>query len=53
MTDLTTFNCGALSIRSMTAAGTPWFVAKDVCRALGYANTFHPLRMLTPEEKGI
>lgn len=52
-TGITKFDFGSLSIRSLTIEGVPWFVATDVCRALGYSNAFHPMRMLASEDKGI
>ena len=31
-------------IRTMMIEGEPWFVGKDVCRALGYADTYSGVR---------
>lgn len=31
--------------------GDPWFVAADVCKALGYSHTPHALRTLDADEK--
>lgn len=31
----------------------PWFVAADVCRALGIRNTAHAVARLAPDEKGV
>ena len=37
-TALATFDHAGLKLRAITREGHPWFVAKDVCEALGYAN---------------
>lgn len=39
MADITPFNFGAHAVRVITRNGQPWFVASDICQALGYSNT--------------
>ena len=39
MADITPFNFGAHAVRVITRSGQPWFVASDICQALGYSNT--------------
>lgn len=39
MADITPFNFGAHAVRVTTRDNQPWFVANDVCEALGYRNT--------------
>ncbi|MDH1700315.1 BRO-N domain-containing protein [Comamonas terrigena] len=39
MADITPFNFGAHAVRVITHNSQPWFVASDVCQALGYSNT--------------
>lgn len=43
----------ALGVRSLTIDGEPWFVAADVCRALGLGNTAMALERLDDDEKGV
>ena len=40
------------TIRTLTEDGEPWFVAKDVCEALGLSNTTEALRNLDDDEVG-
>lgn len=40
-------------IRTVELEGTPWFVAKDVCKALGVSNASQAVRHLGSDEKGI
>ncbi|WOI54314.1 Bro-N domain-containing protein [Parvularcula sp. LCG005] len=40
-------------IRSLMRGGAPWFIARDVCRALHYTNTRDPIRRLDDDEKGV
>jgi prophage antirepressor-like protein len=54
---LTTFDFNALPVRVVEREGEPWFVAADVCKALGYnvkadgsVNTTQALKTLSPEE---
>jgi len=55
MTDLTVFRREGLDIRVVTGPGTssPWWVAVDVARALGYSATSAMLRSLDAEDKGV
>ena len=39
MADITPFNFGTHAVRVTTRDNQPWFVANDVCEALGYRNT--------------
>ena len=39
MADITPFNFGNHAVRVITRDGQPWFVASDICQALGYSNT--------------
>ncbi len=39
MADITPFNFGTHTVRVITRDNQPWFVATDVCDALGYSNT--------------
>ncbi len=41
------------SIRSELIDGEPWFVAKDVCDALGIKNSRQALSRLDEDEKGV
>ena len=41
------------TVRVIMRNGEPWFIAKDVCDALGYALVPHAMRMLDDDEKGI
>lgn len=40
------------TLRTLSIDGEPWFVAKDVCDALGLSNTTEALRNLDEDEKG-
>ena len=40
------------SIRALALNEEPWFVAKDICNALGLGNTTEALRSLDEDEKG-
>lgn len=40
-------------IRVEMVNGEPWFVAKDIARALGYGHTPHMTRRLDDDEKGV
>lgn len=68
MSNITTFTSGAqaraftfhlseatsFTVRAVVDdAGAPWFVAADVCAALGYSHTPHAMRMLDDDEKGV
>ena len=39
MNQIIQFNNKGFSVRSLLVEDEPWFVAKDVCKALGYVNT--------------
>jgi hypothetical protein len=52
-TTITPFAYGEHLIRTMDRDGTPWFVASDVCSALGLENTSHAVDRLDSDEKGI
>jgi len=39
MADITPFNFGIFTVRVITRDNHPWFVASDICNALGYSNT--------------
>ena len=41
----------ALGVRSLTIDGEPWFVAADVCSALGHSNTTMAMERLDDDEK--
>ncbi len=43
----------AMAVRSVLIDGEPWFVAADVCRALGLGNTAMALERLDDDEKGV
>lgn len=42
-----------LPSRAVTLEGEPWFVAADVCRALGLGNSSMAVSKLDEDEKGI
>lgn len=41
------------SVRTMTINGEPWFVGKDVCKALELGNPSMTVERLDADEKGI
>ena len=41
------------AVRAVTLEGEPWFVAADVCRALGLGNSRQTLSYLDDDEKGV
>lgn len=41
------------AVRAVTLEGEPWFVAADVCRALGLGNSSKAIMPLDDDEKGI
>lgn len=43
----------SFTVRTLLRDGEPWFVATDVCAALGYSHTPHAMRMLDDDEKGV
>lgn len=55
--DMTVFKTpagiGAMDIRVVQIDGNPWFVAADVCRALGRGNPTMALKLLGSDEKAL
>lgn len=49
---LSTFNFENSVIRVIAVNGEPWFVAKDVCDAIGIDNNRKALLALDDDEKG-
>lgn len=49
-TQLSTFNFESKSIRTLAINNEPWFVAVDVCQALGLTQTTNALRNLDDDE---
>lgn len=52
-TQLSTFNFENSAIRVIAVNGEPWFVAKDVCDAIGLSNSRMALLALDDDEKGV
>ena len=50
---LSTFNFESDSIRTLAIDNEPWFVAKDVCDAIGLTNSRMSLIALDEDEKGV
>lgn len=50
---LSTFNFESKSIRTLAINNEPWFVAKDVCDAIGIDNNRKALLALDEDEKGV
>lgn len=48
---ITPFTYGDATIRTATVGGEPWFVAKDVCDALGISNPTDALKRLDDDER--
>lgn len=54
MNDVTIFRKDEFgAVRAVTLEGEPWFVAADVCRALGLGNSSMAVSKLDEDEKGI
>lgn len=54
MADITPFNFGTHAVRVITRNNQPWFVANDVCQALGYTNPRKAVGdHLDDDEKGV
>lgn len=54
MADITPFNFGTHAVRVITRNNQPWFVASDVCQALGYSNSRKAVAdHLDDDEKGV
>ncbi|EPT7034238.1 BRO-N domain-containing protein [Cronobacter malonaticus] len=51
--EFTIFRFGDSEIRVIDKSGEPWFVAKDVCDALGLTNSRKALTSLDDDEKGV
>lgn len=51
--DFTMFKFGDKEIRVLSKNGDPWFVASDVCSALGLSNSRVSLLALDDDEKGV
>ena len=51
MNNLTTFDFNALPVRVVEREGEPWFVAADVCKALGLDNPSYVTKRLGEDEK--
>lgn len=49
----TVFAFDSSALRVVMLEGEPWFVAADVCGALGYKHVPHATRMLDDDEKGV
>jgi anti-repressor protein len=48
-----TFNFDGAALRTVSIDGEPWFVAADVCVALGIEQTRHALERLDDDERGV
>lgn len=54
MADITPFNFGAHAVRVITRNNQPWFVANDICQALGHTNPRKAVAdHLDDDEKGV
>lgn len=49
----TVFSFDTYAVRTLVIEGEPWFVAADVCEAIGYDHTPGALRRLDDDEKGV
>ncbi|WP_175712603.1 BRO-N domain-containing protein [Burkholderia ambifaria] len=47
------YSFGSQRVRIVMRDGSPWFVASDVCKALGIGNPSEALRNLDHDEKGL
>lgn len=43
---------GIANVRIQDQGGTPWFIAQDICKALGFTRTSDATRYLDDDEKG-
>ena len=50
MNELSLFNFGAHEVRELEKDGQSWFVAKDICEALGFGNHRQAITTHVPEE---
>jgi len=53
MSALEMFTSGDWSVRTEVRDGEPWFVAADVCQALGIVNPSSTIALLDDDEKGL
>ncbi|WP_304459252.1 Bro-N domain-containing protein [Alicyclobacillus sendaiensis] len=53
MTDIVEFVYEGHQVRTVLIDGEPWWVAKDVCNALGHTNSRVALERLDDDEKGV
>lgn len=53
MSALELFQTNAWSVRAEVRDGEPWFVAADVCAALGITNSRDAVAGLDDDEKGV
>lgn len=53
MNELMQFGFEGHQVRIVMRDGEPWWVAKDVCDALGHSNSRVALERLDPDEKGV
>ena len=51
--ELEVFNFGAYNIREINIDGEPWFIAKDICFALGLVNNRDAVSSLEDYMKGV
>ena len=52
MNEIIKFQFRENQVRTLTIDGNPWFIAKDVCEALGLSDTSKALLPLDDDEKG-
>ena len=50
---ISTFNFENQSIRTIAINNEPWFIAKDLCDAIGLTNSRMSLLALDEDEKGV
>ena len=53
MNAITPFQFDTTPVRAVERDGQAWFIANDVCRALGLANARDAVAKLDPDEKGV
>ena len=53
MSELSVFNFDSQALRTLTRDGEPWFVAADVCTAIGITNYRNAVEKLDDDEKGV
>lgn len=51
--EFSTFKFDEREIRTLSLNGEPWFIAKDVCDAIGLDNNRKALLTLDEDEKGV